>query len=95
MASYTLPALPADCFHDDHLGPWNKIWLSGGYSYLWIKDAATETLGIVVMTLHSPLLLAIGVFVVGLGVILWRWAARHSIDLKGAAIILTFTEADR
>jgi len=26
-------------FHDDHLGPWNTVWVRGGYNYLWIKDA--------------------------------------------------------
>jgi|GEM_PF-3555250 len=25
--------------HDDHLGPWNTVWVRGGYNYLWIKEA--------------------------------------------------------
>jgi len=35
-----MPTMPRDTsIHDDHLGPWNAVWVRGGYSYLWIKDA--------------------------------------------------------
>ncbi len=45
------------------------------------------------MTLHSPLLLTIGIAACWLGVVLWRWAARHRIDLKGAAISSAYAAA--
>lgn len=36
------PVMPRDrSLHDDHLGPWNAVWVRGGYNYLWIKDAPT------------------------------------------------------
>ncbi len=36
-------AMPKDrSIHDDHLGPWNTIWVRGGYNYLWIKDAPSS-----------------------------------------------------
>ncbi len=38
------------------------------------------------MTIHSPVLLGLGLAVFTFGVLLWRWASRHSIDLKAAAI---------
>ena len=38
------------------------------------------------MTVHSPILFAIGAGAFLLGVMLWRWAGRNSINLKGAAI---------
>lgn len=38
------------------------------------------------MTVHSPLMLAFGIAAVALGVMFWRWSARHGIDLKGAAV---------
>lgn len=38
------------------------------------------------MAVHSPLLLGFGVGAFLLGVMLWRWSSRHSVDLKGAAI---------
>jgi hypothetical protein len=25
--------------HDDHLGPWDSLWVQGGYNLLWIKSA--------------------------------------------------------
>ena len=45
------------------------------------------------MTLHSPYLLAAGLAVFWLGVVMWRWAGRHSIDLKGAAMSSAITAA--
>ena len=38
------------------------------------------------MTLHSPLLLGTGAALFIFGILLWRWAARHRIDLRGAAM---------
>ena len=38
------------------------------------------------MTLHSPFLLGIGAALLVLGMLLWRWAARHRINLRGAAM---------
>jgi hypothetical protein len=36
------PPLPRDTsIYDDHLGPWNAVWVRGGYSYLWLRDAPT------------------------------------------------------
>jgi hypothetical protein len=45
------------------------------------------------MAVHSPLMLAIGIGACWLGVVLWRWAGRHSIDLKGAAISSAYAAA--
>jgi hypothetical protein len=34
------PCIPPDKhIHDDHLGPWNTVWVRGGYNSLWIKKA--------------------------------------------------------
>lgn len=38
------------------------------------------------MTLHSPLLLGIGAALFVLSILLWRWAARHRINVRGAAM---------
>ena len=45
------------------------------------------------MTVHSPLLLAVGIAIFSLGIVLWRWASRHSIDVRGAALSSAFTAA--
>lgn len=37
-----MPAMSCEkdrSIHDDHLGPWNTVWVRGGYNYLWIKQA--------------------------------------------------------
>ena len=36
--------------------------------------------------IHSPLLLGIGLALLVLGISLWRWAARHRISLRAAAM---------
>jgi hypothetical protein len=38
------------------------------------------------MAIHSPLLLGLGIAALVLGIAFWRWAGRHSVDLKGAAV---------
>ena len=38
------------------------------------------------MAIHSPILLGLGIAAFLLGIVLWRWSSRHSINLKGAAI---------
>ncbi len=38
------------------------------------------------MTVHSPWLLGAGLAVLLLGGLLWRWAQRNSIDIRGAAV---------
>ena len=38
------------------------------------------------MQLHSPLLLGVGAGLLVLGVLFWRWASRHRINLSGAAL---------
>ena len=38
------------------------------------------------MQLHSPLLLGMGAGLLVLGVLFWRWASRHRINLRGAAL---------
>jgi hypothetical protein len=35
---------------DDHLGPWNTVWVRGGYNYMWMKPAPS-----------APVLLTTGV----------------------------------
>jgi hypothetical protein len=43
------------------------------------------------MVLHNPYLLATGVVVLVLGYLLWRWAGRHRINLRSAALSSAFT----
>ena len=38
------------------------------------------------MVIHSPILLSLGLAALLLGIILWRWSSRHSLNLKGAAL---------
>ena len=43
VATPATMTMPLDkSFHDDHLGPWNTVWVRGGYTYLWIKDAPSS-----------------------------------------------------
>ena len=38
------------------------------------------------MAIHSPILLGLGIAALVLAIAFWRWAGRHSVDLKGAAV---------
>ena len=42
------------------------------------------------MTVHSPLLLGIGAALFVLGIGLWRWAAQHRINVRGAVLSSAF-----
>ena len=52
----------------------------------WRSLSEAANLGFPTMAIHSPMLLGVGIVVFVLGWLLWRWASRHGIDLKGAAI---------
>jgi hypothetical protein len=38
------------------------------------------------MVIHSPVLLGIGLAAMVLGLLMWRWSSRNSVNLKGAAV---------
>ena len=38
------------------------------------------------MTIHNPYLLGLGITAIIMGVLLWRWAGRNRIDVRGAAV---------
>jgi len=45
------------------------------------------------MAIHSPAMLIAGLVLLAVGAMLWRWSARYSIDLRGAALGTAFAAA--
>jgi len=45
------------------------------------------------MAVFSPVLLIAGISLLVLGVLLWRWSSRYSIDLRGAALGTAYAAA--
>jgi hypothetical protein len=45
------------------------------------------------MAIHNPILFAIGLAVLVVGFLLWRWAGRNSVNLAGAALSTAVSSA--